>query len=282
MPRPRSSRYKPRNWRSIITSDSSETTTPLSVDCFNHDLRRARRRKKAARGKGGSLRMLTRMPLDILYEIFGHLHPFDLLHVARTSQGLRAILMTRSSLSVWESAFSNVPDLPFCPSDLTLPQYSDLVFDEHCHFCLAENVHDVYWSCRVRCCKKCVNKYFVQESVLEQMLPDAVVIHRRETIFPYIIHPRPQRNKPGKLLYYLTIAEDYICELNKVIATDSEAALISWGKEKRIQQAQRLTHAALCETWSIHWVYHPAKESNVAIIAFLIFLLMFIWRDKIW
>lgn len=151
MPRPRSSRYKPRNWRSIITSDSSETTTPLSVDCFNHDLRRARRRKKAARGKGGSLRMLTRMPLDILYEvsrllhkhpyydlincfqIFGHLHPFDLLHVARTSQGLRAILMTRSSLSVWESAFSNVPDLPFCPSDLTLPQYSDLVFDEHCH-----------------------------------------------------------------------------------------------------------------------------------------------------
>lgn len=51
----------------------------------------------------------------------------------------------------------------------------------------------------------------------------------------------PQRNKPGKLLYYLTIAEDYICELNKVIATDSEAALISWGKEKRIQQAQRLT-----------------------------------------
>ncbi|KAF9468003.1 hypothetical protein BDZ94DRAFT_1133081, partial [Collybia nuda] len=73
------------------------------------------------------------MPLDILFEIFGHLHPLDVLHLARTSRGLRTILMSRSSLSVWVSAFSNVRGLPFCPSDMSEPQYANLAFDEHCH-----------------------------------------------------------------------------------------------------------------------------------------------------
>ena len=75
------------------------------------------------------------MPLDILYEvsidkktfekvvldcpicqqIFGHLRPYDILRLARTTKALRGILMRRSAISVWKDARSNVEGLPDCP-----------------------------------------------------------------------------------------------------------------------------------------------------------------------
>jgi len=105
----------------------------------------------------GLLRALVEMPLDILFEvcntcrfvfftrtgrlfnplpqIFGCLEPLDLLHLSRTSKALRALLMNRSSLSVWKLAFSNVPypAPPYCPRDLNEPQYAVLVFGKTCH-----------------------------------------------------------------------------------------------------------------------------------------------------
>ncbi|KAF8896419.1 hypothetical protein BD779DRAFT_584390 [Infundibulicybe gibba] len=106
----------------------------------------------------GALKQLPEMPLDILFEIFGHLHPHDILRLARTTHRLRQLLMSRSAVSVWKSAFSRVEGLPHCPSDLTEPQYANLAFEEHCHFCLAPGVKEVFWACRIRCCKKCINK----------------------------------------------------------------------------------------------------------------------------
>lgn len=75
------------------------------------------------------------MPLDILYEvstknlhviikfqlyvayfqIFGHLRPYDILRIARTTKALRKTLMMRSAISVWKGARSNVEGLPDCP-----------------------------------------------------------------------------------------------------------------------------------------------------------------------
>jgi len=43
--------------------------------------------------------------------------------------------MTRSSKSVWMSAYGNVPGLPPCPSDLNEVQYANLLFSNHCHVC---------------------------------------------------------------------------------------------------------------------------------------------------
>ncbi|KAF8150875.1 hypothetical protein B0H34DRAFT_665951 [Crassisporium funariophilum] len=83
----------------------------------------------------GALSMLPKMPVDVLYEIFSHLHAKDVLSLSRTTHGLRAILMDRHARSVWKSSLGNVWALPVCPSDLTEPQYANLTFDEHCHVC---------------------------------------------------------------------------------------------------------------------------------------------------
>ncbi|KJA22478.1 hypothetical protein HYPSUDRAFT_139140 [Hypholoma sublateritium FD-334 SS-4] len=92
----------------------------------------ATRPVKKAKRKRGILRQLMEMPIDILFEIFGHLKPLDLVHMARTTKELRALLMSRSSISVWRTARSSIPGLPDCPNDLSEPRYATLAFGKSC------------------------------------------------------------------------------------------------------------------------------------------------------
>lgn len=46
---------------------------------------------------------MTNMPVDILYETFSHLEPLDLLHLSRATKDLRALLLTKAALAVWQS-----------------------------------------------------------------------------------------------------------------------------------------------------------------------------------
>ncbi|KDQ59952.1 hypothetical protein JAAARDRAFT_637505 [Jaapia argillacea MUCL 33604] len=89
---------------------------------------------KAVKGRRGKLAKLFDMPLDILFEIFGHLHPKDLLHLTWTSKAFHKILAHCSSKWLWKQARRNVENLPECPSYLTEPQYARLFFDPHCHY----------------------------------------------------------------------------------------------------------------------------------------------------
>ncbi|KAF8164095.1 hypothetical protein BJ912DRAFT_273453 [Pholiota molesta] len=114
---------------------------------------------------GGLLKDIMEMPMDVLFEIFGQLEPLDLLNIGRTTKALRAILMSRSSTSVWMSARSNVFGLPDCPDDLSEPQYAALMFVKGCTFC-QRNIPgiQIFWYARVRCCTKCAKLNFTPAS----------------------------------------------------------------------------------------------------------------------
>ncbi|KAF8881929.1 hypothetical protein CPB84DRAFT_1791318 [Gymnopilus junonius] len=115
---------------------------------------------KKPRGKRGILKRMVEMPLDLLFEIFGRLEPVDLLHLARTTKDLRALLMNRSASSIWKAARANIPGLPECPQDLSEPQYADLLFGKNCEICdrnVTSSMHHV-WSARLRICTKCVEQ----------------------------------------------------------------------------------------------------------------------------
>lgn len=108
---------------------------------------------KKSRKKTGKLAALPEMPLDILYEvlgcscscwtrglttrerdqIFGHMCPYDILRLSRTTKAFRRVLMSRSSRSIWTQAFLAIPGLPPCPSWITEPQYAQLAFDNYCY-----------------------------------------------------------------------------------------------------------------------------------------------------
>ncbi|KAF9485605.1 hypothetical protein BDN70DRAFT_870895 [Pholiota conissans] len=121
------------------------------------------RAKLAKRAKGkpkGYLKKLVEMPLDILFEIFGHLNPLDLLQLTRTTRALRDILTGRSSISIWRSARSSVIGLPDCPDDLTERQYAILMFVHRCSFCQKDRVLHISWYARIKSCIACLKENF--------------------------------------------------------------------------------------------------------------------------
>ncbi|KAJ7492291.1 hypothetical protein FB451DRAFT_525803 [Mycena latifolia] len=117
-------------------------------------------------GKTCSLAWVLLMPLDIIFEVFGYLNPSDLLGLARMTKSLRRVLMHKSSMSVWKTARSNVPWLPDAPPGMSEPAWANLVFDRHCHYCLAKGVRKIHWRLRVRLCKPCSEKHFVSPKLL--------------------------------------------------------------------------------------------------------------------
>lgn len=80
-------------------------------------------------------------PVYDKFKIFGHLEPLDVLRLARTSRDLRAILMSRASITVWIAARHKVLGLPECPNFLSEPAYADLAFCARCHVSRVHYVH---------------------------------------------------------------------------------------------------------------------------------------------
>ncbi|GLB35493.1 hypothetical protein LshimejAT787_0210580 [Lyophyllum shimeji] len=117
---------------------------------------------KPRRGRKGGLALLPDLPLDVLFEIFKHLRPLDLLRLARSWKRMRAFLMSRRSRWIWRQALSRLEGLPSCPPGMSEPQFTDLMFSSHCHYCGAEPVPTILWLTRNRACKVCFPKHFRQ------------------------------------------------------------------------------------------------------------------------
>lgn len=66
-------------------------------------------------------------------QIFGYLHPRDLLSLARTTRDFRAFLMSRKAASFWQKSRKLIEDLPEIPEGLSEPAYANLMFSNHCH-----------------------------------------------------------------------------------------------------------------------------------------------------
>ncbi|KAF9019849.1 hypothetical protein BDZ89DRAFT_958853, partial [Hymenopellis radicata] len=90
--------------------------------------------------------------------IFSHVDPLDLLRLSRTTKDLRALLMSKSSIGVWESARLRMEGLPPIIEGLNEPQYANLLFDTHCHNCLKTPTKRIIWAVRMRLCKQCLYK----------------------------------------------------------------------------------------------------------------------------
>ncbi|KAK1231017.1 hypothetical protein PQX77_005878 [Marasmius sp. AFHP31] len=122
--------------------------------------------KPTTRRVRGLLQRLKEFPLDIIYIIFEHLTPQDLLSLARTSKDLRNLLLSRSTISVWKAARSNVEDLPEIPDDMSEPAYAHLCFDAQCHHCDGKQpAVNVFWHNRTRSCRACVDNpsnYYIE------------------------------------------------------------------------------------------------------------------------
>ncbi|KAK0466091.1 uncharacterized protein EV420DRAFT_1326502 [Desarmillaria tabescens] len=141
----------PTEKNSEIDSSSPPAHKKVKITSSNgHEVvyRQTSTRRVVNLKRRAKLSMLPTLPLDILFEIFGHLNPLDLLYLTRTTKEFRRVLTHRSSTTVWKSSLANVPGLPPCPEDMSHPAWSSLVFDHFCHECFASNIRNTAGVCR--------------------------------------------------------------------------------------------------------------------------------------
>ncbi|KAI0755804.1 hypothetical protein C8Q74DRAFT_1452363 [Fomes fomentarius] len=154
----------------------SDSPSEHQVEDAPPQSKRARKISQAQRRKGqrlvGKLSMLINMPLDVFFEIASCLHPLDLLHLARTSKLLRAILLSRSSTSAWKAALSSADSsIPTVPPGLSEPAYAALLFDRICFLCGGERANWVDYAVQLRLCKACYKDNIRKGSIILQSNP---------------------------------------------------------------------------------------------------------------
>ncbi|OBZ71455.1 putative di- and tripeptidase DUG2 [Grifola frondosa] len=201
------------------------------------------------RGKVGLLGTLPDMPLDIQYEVFGYLHPLDLLHIARTAKGPRSIVMSRSAKTVWMAARrTHLNGLPECPSDLSEPQYAHLVLIPNATFARLPTAGR--YSGRIACAHAFHARMTSPKSGLYDLAPD-------DDTLKFIIQLLPQ---DGGL--YLTSKVHSLAE--RFTAERQSGAALAQIKEEKRAVAAIVWHAELCAHWLLSLTSQRKLESNCA------------------
>ncbi|KAJ6575478.1 hypothetical protein B0H19DRAFT_987683 [Mycena capillaripes] len=187
------------------------------------------------------LSLLPSLPLDILFEIFGHLTPLDLLYLARTTRGLRSTLLHRSAMSIWKTSLRQIVGLPERPQDMSEPAWANLVYSSHCHNCLTSRVEKVDWLLRIRLCKPCIksskllrsNRHLDSANKLDKIVLQCV--------------PFSSYHIPGLKATEWCFVEDerkFLKDLR--LAEGDRSAFV---KSRKEALAAREAHAAECKSW---------------------------------
>ncbi|KAG8724425.1 hypothetical protein FRC09_018713, partial [Ceratobasidium sp. 395] len=121
-----------------------------------------------------NLSRILDMPSEVFNEIVTHLTPPDLLSLAQLNKFFRKMFMSRSSQSIWQTTFSNIPKLPECPSNMCEPQYVSLIWSKTCSKCGAKVSRRIDPYLLVRYCNTCRDeevREFEADNVLLDLMP---------------------------------------------------------------------------------------------------------------
>ncbi|KAF9533615.1 hypothetical protein CPB83DRAFT_845570 [Crepidotus variabilis] len=243
--------------KSRVRKRKSKTSSNESEDIEQAEQPKA----KKLRGNRGFLHILLDMPTDILYEVLGTLEPLDLLSVARTVKSLRAILMSKISLSVWIHSFSNiVPVPPACPDDLSYPQYAELAYGRSCYYCrrnLGASCLYRSWRARVRACARCLgNKtLFIEDKHLASVLSNDYPLEVAQ-LLPAVTAQTGTGWRQKPVLYFLRSFHDKW--RSEVLDFSCQADEVEWIDSKNRESTAALEESVKYITWSIEW----EKESR--------------------
>ncbi|KAJ3813225.1 hypothetical protein F5876DRAFT_74087 [Lentinula aff. lateritia] len=229
---------------------------------------------RGVRGKLGLLEKLARdVPLDIMFEIFCHLDPNDLINLARTTRDLRGILMSnlKSSKLIWRTARLNLDGLPPLPKDLSEPQYADLLYARkreavNLHSGLSERDVAEYAQFERECygfqvqiaITDSVEPRFPQLYSLKRIQPRDyrnVNILPREVISP--ITRTGRKSTPVRYIGHPALAQRLRAEFD---ALSSEEDVDIWIAVKMKEQESVREHGRLCQEWYASMLEHRQKE----------------------
>ncbi|KAJ6469617.1 hypothetical protein C8R47DRAFT_1055373 [Mycena vitilis] len=195
--------------------------------------------KRPRNAKKGRLAGLLDISLDVVFEIFGHLQPLDVLRLSRTSKEFRTMLMHKSAISIWRSSLGNVvPELPHCPPHMNEPQWTSLVFDATCQVC-QKIARKVEWRLYVRLCSKCAKSHLA----CRQVFPTA----QDGLDFSELIPVRPDDKKYYKKVYFVKEFEKITTAYRSFTDPEEKKKFVEQRKELK---NTLLEHSKLCLSWA--------------------------------
>ncbi|KLO05498.1 hypothetical protein SCHPADRAFT_862357 [Schizopora paradoxa] len=200
------------------------------------------RRRGTIRGK---LSKLLEMPMEIFTEVACYMTPEDLLNLARTSAGLREILMSKSSKRVWQAARTVQGTIPPCPSDLSEPQYADLLFGKGCSFCHEPRTRRVDVTLRSRACKKCSSEFIGDLDDLYWQNQNSLSIanidlSKLRSLVPTALYKYTKQTRYQRTYFKICIASHFQDLIKKVNELSTEAADLEAYLEDRKKTAKAI------------------------------------------
>ncbi|KAI0250352.1 hypothetical protein BJV78DRAFT_1220121 [Lactifluus subvellereus] len=201
----------------------------------------------------GCLSELPTMPLDILYEIFGHLPPADLLSLSRVNKAFRLVLISRRSSFLWNASL-NLCGAPHCPEDMSPPAWAHLLFGgTYCYSCGAQRVTKILFSLRRRACKSCLADHLHCTLTVPQEYGDMIRFdtgYTRSTIHPprspCIRHWWDEDVKAFRA--ELDALKRTSCNPDSVLA-DTETSVSEFLARKKKEVADIQEHVLICLKW---------------------------------
>ncbi|KDR76443.1 hypothetical protein GALMADRAFT_246804 [Galerina marginata CBS 339.88] len=208
---------------------------------------------------------LLDFPLELILEVFEHLHPLDLYNMIRSTKGMRNILLSRKASLLWEKAFHRHPDILACPyDDVSLPQWASLLFGPAtCDLCNHGHAM-VDFTYRQRLCRDCLPRYWRhREQDMGGFLPDHLgevvtlwslvrYTHRsRPMLFP---QPYEYMKPPRYWRPDILIREKEMLRHLSAIAVNSpnaKEAYASYKEETRASTIRYLARVLDCNDWAL-------------------------------
>lgn len=205
-----------------------------------------------AKGKGKAKAQLDtlfdKLPTDVVYTIFSHLHPLDLLRLARTNRMLRSHLMSKSSASVWREAREEVdPPVPDCPPDQSEPQWAQLLFSRDCSTCTRTNIPNVDWFHRLRLCSRCDRAGVILIIGLRarKAFPHVPDVNMLLDLLP---HSNTGTSRTGKY-YRIKDIQDVGAEWAIISKKGSDAEIQEFKERRKSETEEIMTHGTFCQAW---------------------------------
>ncbi|KAJ7469848.1 hypothetical protein B0H11DRAFT_2435477 [Mycena galericulata] len=218
-----------------------------SINCVAVECWKALRITKThAKSTPKDLSLFPNLQLDIVLEVLGHLHPLDLIHVARVNKAFRGLLHAPISAGIWRSAFVVHPPLPTCPPHIPGRRWAKLLFGpRQCDECGASNAspdHKIYR----RLCTSCMNR------ILFNGVPKYSSSHEVNTLLAKTFRLDGSRAEGESDVGRIwpadgtAVAEEY----ERIKAADDPVTLEAFIEERKnaVQKAEELAEQA--ERWS--------------------------------
>ncbi|TEB06374.1 hypothetical protein FA13DRAFT_1164829 [Coprinellus micaceus] len=210
------------------------------------------------------------LPLDVILEMFSHLHPRALLSIARTSKALRAMVFSQRHADLWKNAREEA-GVPGPPGGFSEPRWAALLFDINCcQVCWNKINAEVNWYFLRRACDECTQRHTVRlpypnhSMGYSEWLPRQLMLELVDSeVMEYIPWGRSgYQTNAQAVLFWDDDAIDVVSawqELSKHTEPAGRKAFHSWKMHRREIIQKNLNLIPTYQLWRINCLY-PSKK----------------------